>query len=170
MNENQPRSYVFNTTAGHVVYRTPLCEADAQAIIRILLEAQEAAARPNSTVYFTFFDEGDVPNPVQLFETGLVFVSRLAWESFPPDVIDAYLVNHVECRNQDWPDMPDANELALLNSGPVVSGFGYTTRKTCYIVTETDRSRTMVMMEEEFELLEKARNSATAGDCSPADR
>ena len=171
MNRNEKRPYVFSLSEGHADLGVLLPEPEAREILRTLRQALanlddrlakgDAPTWPKEIALAPIDADAGEQKLKPLFETGLVFVTQRALRSFPPDTLDDYLADHAEGRWGDLSDMADANESALLNGGPVVSGFAYGTRNACSIVTDADRSKTMIMTEDEFDMLKKARGPAT---------
>lgn len=80
----------------------------------------------------------------QVFEPGEVWVTSRVLEIFSLDAISDYLTAHV---TRDWgelSEMADANEVALIEGGPIITGYIDVAGRDCNIFTNLDRSQTFI--------------------------
>ena len=86
----------------------------------------------------------------QRFPTGRIVLSRGALYAIPSDLIGEAIRRHV---SGDWGDISrdsaHANELAVATEGKISSAYRYGAHPRFWIVTEADRSATMVVMPDE---------------------
>ncbi len=80
----------------------------------------------------------------QVFEPGEVWVTSRILEIYSLDAISDYLTAHV---TRDWgelSEMADANEVALIEGGPIITGYIDVAGRDCNIFTNADRSQTFI--------------------------
>ena len=80
------------------------------------------------------------------FETGRVFVEQRVFDTFSLAVIDEFLADHVECEVGPCSDWENVHEICLRDQGPIFSVFRDDLDHEGYILTDPDRSWTMMMM------------------------
>lgn len=97
------------------------------------------------------------------FELGQVFISRRVLEHFPLPVIDEILQSYAAMDGVDPFNYPGPNECALLFDGPIFSFWRDEADTEVYLVTDDNRSRTLVMMSAERGVLGQREGTRVAG-------
>jgi len=80
----------------------------------------------------------------QVFEPGEVWITSRVLKIYSLDAISDYFTAHV---TRDWgelSEMADANEVALIEGGPIITGYIDVAGRDCDIFTNADRSQTFI--------------------------
>jgi len=80
----------------------------------------------------------------QVFEPGEVLITSRVLEIYSLDAISDYLTAHVTCEWGELSEMADANEVALAEGGPILTGYLDVAGRYCCIFTNAQRSQTFI--------------------------
>ena len=83
-----------------------------------------------------------------LFEPGRVLIALQAFKHMHFDFLSESFADHVEGNWGELSELARENELAVYNGKPIQSGRRDVAGRACWLLTESDRTETIISIEE----------------------